>query len=302
MKIQVCTDNIFRVVASMEQSPSTRPSLMVDKTAWPAISWTMLEKDGRWEISTAKLSVRVNPGDGSVAWYDRAGRLLLQEPTGGGKILTATDVMGEKTWHIQQLFDSPADEALYGLGTHQNTVMNWKGHDVTLSQENMVDVVPFLVSSKNYGVLWDNYSMTKFGDIREYQPLSMLQLFNAKGTQGGLTVDYFRDRNFSAPLTTTTESTIAHDFVDSMGTYPDGFDLNNGSIRWSGEISSGMAGVHKFRLYASSYVKLWLDGKLVVDAWRQNWLPWTHMLTLAMEPGNGIRSRSNGYPVEATSD
>jgi alpha-D-xyloside xylohydrolase len=285
MKIQVCTDDIVRVIASREKSSSTRPSLMVVPSSWPTVPWSMQEKDGKLEITTAKLKVEVDPSSGALAWYDAAGTLLLKERTGGGKILTAADVMGEKTWHIQQLFDSPPDEAFYGLGTHQNAVMNWKGHDVTLSQENMVDVVPFLVSNKNYGILWDNYSRTRFGDIREYQPISSLKLFNARAEQGGLTVEYFRDRNFGSPFATATEATIAHDFVDSAGTYPEGFDLNNGSIRWSGEIASGMAGVHKFRLYASSYIKLWLNGQLVVDAWRQNWLPWTRMLTLAMEPG-----------------
>ncbi|MDM7925339.1 MAG: glycoside hydrolase family 31 protein, partial [bacterium] len=44
-------------------------------------------------------------------------------------------------------------------------------------------------------------------------------------------------------------------------------------------------GPHKFRLYASYYHKLWLDGKLVADGWRQNWLPWTRFATLNMEAG-----------------
>jgi alpha-D-xyloside xylohydrolase len=296
MKVQVCSDEIFRIIASKEPSRSSRPSLMVDKAAWQAVDWSMQEKDGQIHISTHRLSVRVDPGDGSLAWYDAAGNLLLKEPAGGGKILTAVNVMGEKTWQIQQLYDSPADEAFYGLGTHQNAVMNWKGHDVTLAQENIVDVIPFLVSSRNYGILWDNYSRTKFGDIRDYQPLSSLQLFDAHGKPGGLTVDYFLNRNFDSLLTSATESTIAHDFVDSLGTYPAGFDLNKGSIRWSGEIASGKAGVHKLRLYASSYVKLWLNGTLVVDAWRQNWLPWTHMLTLAMEPGKRYPIRIEWIP------
>ncbi len=42
--------------------------------------------------------------------------------------------------------------------------MNYRGHDVTLVQENRIAVVPVVVSTKNYGILWDNYSMTKFHD------------------------------------------------------------------------------------------------------------------------------------------
>jgi len=64
--------------------------------------------------------------------------------------------MGEPAYKIQQLFDSPEDEGFYGLGGHQNAMMNYKGHDVDLWQHNMVAVVPFLVSSRHYGLLWDN--------------------------------------------------------------------------------------------------------------------------------------------------
>ncbi|MDZ7288736.1 MAG: DUF4968 domain-containing protein [candidate division KSB1 bacterium] len=285
MKIQVCSADIIRVIASPEKSFSTRPSLMGDKTKWEPVPWTVKEKGNDVEISTAKLTVRVQPKTGAVAFYDAKGRLLLQEKTGGGKIITAAEVMGERTFHIQQLFDSPADEAFYGLGAHQNAIMNYKGHDVDLWQLNIVDVIPFLVSSKNYGILWDNYSRTKFGDIREYQPLSSLTLYNKQGEKGGLTVEYYNDQNFNALLTSQTEAKIEHDFVDQPDVYPQGFNLNQGSIRWSGEIQSDQTGVHKFRLYSSGYIKMWLNNELVVDAWRQNWLPWTHLPRLNMQAG-----------------
>jgi alpha-D-xyloside xylohydrolase len=110
-------------------------------------------------------------------------------------------------------------------------------------------------------------------------------------------VEYFRDRNFSSPVASLTEPTIEHDFVDAMGTYPDGFDLNGGSIRWSGSIAAGEPGIYKFRLYSSSYIKLWLNGELLVDAWRQNWLPWTHLLRLRMEPGKRYPIRIEWIPA-----
>src|SRR3546814_5162512 len=49
-------------------------------------------------------------------------------------------------------------------------------------------------------------------------------------------------------------------------------------VVWSGDITAGTSGVHKFRLYASSYFKLYADGKLVLDRWRQNWNPWFHKI------------------------
>ncbi len=285
LKIQVCSENIIRVIAAPEKAFSSRQSLMVEKDKWKPVLWSVKEKGDQVAISTSRLIVRVEPKTGAVTFLDAKGGLLLQEKTGGGKIITAAEVMGERTFHIQQLFDSPADEAFYGLGAHQNGVMNYKGHDVDLWQHNIVDVTPFLVSSKNYGILWDNYSRTKFGDIREYQPLSLLTLYSREGVKGGLTVEYYNESNFNSLLISRAEPTIAHDFVDQPGVYPRGFNLNRGSIRWSGEIQSDQTGVHKFRLYSSGYIKMWLNGDMVVDAWRQNWLPWTHMLRLSMEAG-----------------
>ncbi len=285
MKIQVCSENIIRVVAAPEKSFSKRPSLMVAKPSWEPVPWSMNEKGDGVEISTSKLTVRVQPKSGAVAFYDSTGRLLLGEKQGGGKIITPAEVMGENTFHIQQLFDSQEGEAFYGLGQHQNDVMNYKGHDVDLWQYNIVVAIPFLVSNRNYGLLWDNNSHTKFGDIREYQSLSTMRLYGKDGTEGRLTAEYFKDPGFQSLFTTRSEPRIEHEFIDVNDEFPQGFRQNVAAVRWSGEIESRETGLHKFRLYSCGYTKMWLNGKLVVDAWRQNWLPWTHLLSLQMKAG-----------------
>lgn len=298
IKIQVCTDNIILVIASPTKSFSTRSSLIVDKIKWEPVDWSYKETENYAEISTSKLTVKVEKKSGAVSFLDKSGKLVLGEKTGGGKVITPAEVMGEQTFHIQQLFNlpagqagSPENEAFYGLGQHQNGIMNYKGHDVDLWQHNIVAVVPFVVSSRNYGILWDNNSRTKFGDIRDYQQLSSLPQYNDSGKKGGLTVKYFADQEFDSLLTSQTESNIEHDFVDQPGIYPEDFNSNSGSVRWSGTFKAGQTGIYKFRLYSSGYTKMWLDGDLVVDSWRQNWLPWTHLLNLFMEAGKH-------YPVK----
>ena len=284
LKIQICTEDIIRVIASPVDSFSTTASLMVDKTAWDPVNWLLNDEDNPVKISTSKLTVSVDTITGKVAFYDANNHQLLNEIK-GGKIITPADVMGEKTYHIQQLFESPEDEAFYGLGQHQNGIMNYKGHDVDLWQYNIVAVNPFLVSSRNYGILWNNNSHTKFGDIREYQPINRLNLYSKDGVEGGLTAEYFKDSDFNSLFTARSESRIEHKFIDVNDDYPKGFFQNVVAVRWSGEIESKNPGVHKFKLYSCGYTKMWLDGKLVVDSWRQNWLPWTHILKLNMEPG-----------------
>ncbi len=285
VKIQVCDENIIRVLAAHGNSFSERPSLMLDKTNWEEVPFTVKDEGDLVEITTTKLRIRVKTKTGSITFFDKNGQLILEEKAGGGKIITPTEVMGEKTFHIQQLFNSPPEEAFYGLGAHQNGVWNYKGHDVDLWQHNIIDIIPFLVSSKNYGILWDNNSRTKFGDIREYQALSTLKLYGKDGKAGGLTAEYFRDAGFDSLFTSRTEERIEHEFIDVNDEFPEGFRENVTAVRWSGEIECHEPGIHKFRLYCSGYTKMWLEGKLVVDSWRQNWLPWTHLPRLKMEAG-----------------
>ena len=296
MKLQVCTDDIIRVVAAPGDAFSSRPSLIVDRDEWEPVSWTAEQNGNEIVLSSAKLTVRVDSQTGSLSFFDATGRPLLREKQEGGKSITPAEVMGEQTYHIRQLFDSPDDEAFYGLGQHQNDVMNYKGHDVDLWQYNIVAVNPFLVSSRNYGILWDNNSLTKFGDIRDYEPISTLTLIDRDGNPGGLTAEYFARRNFQSPVTTRSEDRIEHRYIDVNDAYPDDFDLNRGSIRWSGEIEARESGVHKLQLYSSSYTKMWLNDELVVDSWRQNWLPWTHNFQVPLDVGQRCSVRIEWVP------
>jgi alpha-D-xyloside xylohydrolase len=285
LKIQVCSDEIIHVMATQGNNFSSRSSLMVDILKWPSVPFTLKEQNELIILSTKKLSVKINTVDGTLVFFDSNEKKLLQEKTGGGKIISPAKVMNEDTYHIQQLFESTRDEAFYGFGAHQNGVFNYKGHDLDLWQYNIVNAIPFLISNYNYGILWDNNSRTKFGDIRDYQSINNFKLYDKNGKDGGLTAEYFEDTDFKSLFISRLESKIEHEFIDVSDEYPEGFPEKIKAVRWSGEIESKEAGIHKFRLYCSGYIKMWLDGELVVDSWRQNWLPWTHLPKLDMQQG-----------------
>ena len=99
-----------------------------------------------------------------------AGAVILSERA-GGRTLTPAEVQGEKTFHVRQEWEPSADEALFGLGQHQLGLMNVKGYDLDLWQHNATVAIPFLVSSRGYGILWDNTSFTRFGDLRPFEPI-----------------------------------------------------------------------------------------------------------------------------------
>ncbi len=71
------------------------------------------------------------------------------------------------------------------------------------------------MSRKNYGILWDNYSLTKVGDTREYLPLNRLKLFSAKGEPGWLTASYSNSRQHPEKVAfTRAESNIDYAYLD----------------------------------------------------------------------------------------
>ncbi|NOY58760.1 MAG: DUF5110 domain-containing protein [Calditrichaeota bacterium] len=164
LKIQVCTDNILRVLYLPQGKLPSHKSLMVINNKLETDNWQMKESKESVSIVTAKIQAQVNLQNGSIRFFDHDGNMLLQEPKTDSRVLQPATIKGEKVFHIQENFLLAKDEAIYGLGQFQDGVMNYRGHDETLVQENTIAVVPFLLSSKNYGLLWDNYSMTKFHD------------------------------------------------------------------------------------------------------------------------------------------
>ena len=59
-------------------------------------------------------------------------------------------------------FASPKDEHLYGLGQFQDGYSNVRGLSRRLTQVNTQISLPMLISSKGYGILWNNYGLTEF--------------------------------------------------------------------------------------------------------------------------------------------
>ena len=94
---------------------------------------------------------------------DAAGRPIAAERRGRALAGAAPPSMGEATIHVRQQWEPHDGERLYGLGQHQQGLLDIKGTDLDLHQDNTEIFIPFLVSSRGYGILWDNTSLTRFG-------------------------------------------------------------------------------------------------------------------------------------------
>src|SRR5262249_29486952 len=73
-------------------------------------------------------------------------------------------VVDRTAWSTKlELVFSP-DEAIYGLGQHEEGILNYRGHCQYLYQQNMEKAMPVLVSTRGYGILWDTTSLAVFHD------------------------------------------------------------------------------------------------------------------------------------------
>ena len=284
VRLQVINDRVIRVSASPDGEFTDRESLSV--LPQPEFkNWKVEDDKGGVTLSTAKVSARLSLYTGEVVFRDSAGRVLLQEKAGGGKSFKPATADGEKFYEISQVFESPEDEAFYGLGQHQEGLMNYKGKDVSLFQYNTKVAVPFLVSNKNYGILWDNYSLSKFGDTREYRQLNELNLFTKDGKAGGLSAVYASRKDPVKVYRTSVDSLLNYQYLEDQKRLPKEVPLADARITWEGSLSSDVSGTHKFFLYYAGYIKIWVNGELKADHWRQAWNPGSVKFDLNAEAG-----------------
>ena len=89
-------------------------------------------------------------------------------------------------------FVSPKDEHLYGLGQFQDGYVDVRGLSRRLTQVNTQISLPMLLSSRGYGVLWNNYGLTEFNPCGLSTPLTVSQsgagaeeVVNVTTTEGG---------------------------------------------------------------------------------------------------------------------
>ena len=294
LQLEVVNNKIIHVIKSPELPLQADTSLMVLKNNATA-KFFLTDKNDEVMLSTDAIKATVSLISGLITFTDLAGKSLLQEDNNVKNFKPAIIDAGP-SWEVQQSFITPADEAFYGLGQHQQGLMNYKGNVITLLQNNTEVTIPFLVSNKNYGILWDNYSITTFGDGRNYEPLNQLKLFDANENAGSLTASYVLKNDSSKIITTRNEDSIAYDYLPDLKNFPASFALDKGMVIWNGFIQSPYSGLHKFSLRYGGYIKAWLNDSLCLDEWRQCWNPETTIIPFTMEAGRKYKFKLQWIP------
>lgn len=158
LRLEVRKADTIRVQYTTAASFSTKPSLAV-VGALGKEPFCVSEANGVATITTRRLKAKVTTATGLVAFTDLNDQGILSESS---KTLTRATVEGVATNKVETVFDSPKEEALFGLGQHQGGVMNRKGTRQHIANANTEINIPVLVSNRGYGIYWDNYSTSDF--------------------------------------------------------------------------------------------------------------------------------------------
>ncbi len=323
VRLEVVGEKIIRVTATAAGEFADPKSLIIVPQAQQP-RYELVESGDTVRVSTAFVVANVLKTDGRV-WFTRPnGDLILSEQAEGSKtfapysstqtVWTANaDGPAEKPnpttwkgWSARVVFDSPADEAFYGLGQHQADDWNYKGKNEELFQYNTKVSVPFVVSSHNYGILIDSYSLMRFGNPNDYSQLpALFDLYDKDGVAGALTGTY------SAPGEETLvrrEDSIYFENLASARNLPK-YRLDKAQVTYEGEIVPHVTGTYNFSHYYSGYQRIYINDRNVYTEdvqgtgvegdqtiWRTAWNPNARKFSVAMEAGKRYKFRLEWTP------
>ena len=183
------TENIVHIKETVRDDlkPVDKPGVVFDKAVG---DYEILNGEIAYAVYTGKILTKVDKATGRLSFYDAKGSLLFKEQRKASfaeyktYLLTdseqETEVIktpdGEKTiikdpkkvyngdsYHITY-YPVFGDEALYGLGQHEEGFGSLRDKVIYVHQGNRKIAIPFIVSTKGYGILFDTYSPMIFND------------------------------------------------------------------------------------------------------------------------------------------
>lgn len=196
-----------RVNTTLGENFWRHPSIVV--TGKPApIAFTMREQALTLTIESKLLHIAIDKSSGAITFKDAAGKVYTREDAAAPQTLKKIAVAGAPTYEARNTFTLKPEEAIYGFGFVGEGEVNRRNKDLLLVQTNIGIVIPVMMSSERYGILWDSYSKMRFKDTAEGASLW------AESAPGG--VDYY----FMAGATLDRVVAAYRDLTGAAPMYP----------------------------------------------------------------------------------
>ena len=278
VRLQVISPEIVRVTVSPDGKFNDRKSLAVLPQKG-CTDYEVSDAMGKVHLTTSKLAVDVYKANGEVNFFRADGTPLALE---GHTSFTPTEVEGKKAWSTSVSFADAENEAFYGLGQHQAGELDHKGRNEELYQYNTKISVPMVVSNKGYGILFDAYSYSRWGNPEPYRQLGEVFDLELEGT-------YYRKE--ISPRASLGRNDILVQKEDSLY-YENEFAIKNlpegpfSKVVYEGTITAKESGKYCFTQYYAGFQTTEIGGREVMSRrWRPAWNPNSYKYTVELEKG-----------------
>ena len=271
VRLQVITPEVVRVSVSPDGKFQDRKSLMV--LPQKGIGEFSVNKEaGAVSVETSALKVEVNKADGTVSFFKADGTPLALD---GRAAFAPIEVEGKQAWSTTVSYASTDDEAFYGLGQQQAGEFNHKGLREELYQYNTKISVPVVVSNKGYGLLFDAYSLSRWGTAQAYRQLGEVFDLDLTGTYTPAKGE---------PLV-QKEDSLFYENEWVLKNLPD-VPLMGAKVSYDGTITARETGDYHFIQYYAGFQSTVIGGKEVMSRrWRPAWNPNSYKFTVHLEKG-----------------
>ena len=279
IRLQVVAPDIVRVSAVPGKKFKDRRSLAVVPQAG-CCDFDVTEAGGKVRLATDSLIVEVYKTPGTLNFFRADGTPLLQE---GAFAFNPVEVEGKKAWSVRTTFVSDPDEAIYGLGQHQAGEFDHKGRSEELFQYNTKVSVPFVVSTRGYGLLFDAYSLSRWGNPEPYRQLGeSFTLYDKDGVEGALTGTYIPAQGL--PLV-RREDSLYFENESAIRNLPD-VPFSGAKVVYEGFIEATETADYHFIQYYAGFQQTEVGGQSVMSRrWRPAWNPNSYKFTAHLEKG-----------------
>ena len=180
LSISPLTENAVRIKFYEGTEESLPELVFTSGVATP--EFQVFDSPSKLEIKTKKITVSLDRQTGKLSYADNNGKVFLSEKEGARK-LSPDSIQGEPCFEAEQSFESPSDEYIFGLGQFQDGQYNLKNVARRLTQVNTQIAIPFIYSSKGYGLLWHQYGLTDYNPANNFIVLEKQERSSSNNNQ-----------------------------------------------------------------------------------------------------------------------
>ena len=279
IRLQVISKDIVRISAVPDGKFSSRASLAVLPQAG-CTDFEVTEAGGKVRLATDSLVVEIYKASGTLNLFRGDGTPLLQE---GRFDFAPVEVEGKKAWSVRTSFVSDPEESIYGLGQHQAGEFDHRDHSEELFQYNTKVSVPMVVSTNGYGLMFDAYSLSRWGNPEPYLQLGdLFKLYDKDGVEGALTGTYIPA---AGETLVRREDSLFFENEMAIRNLPE-IPLQGARVIYEGFIEAPEEADYDFIQYYAGFQQTSVDGEEVMSRrWRPAWNPNSYKFTAHLEKG-----------------